>query len=383
MNRGKRSLALEGKAPGGKEVLERLLQHADIVLNNYSPRGAASLGVNAAAVLPLNPSAVTIAMTGYGETGPMGPHFSLGPILEAFGGIDEAMGYAGEGPLRLGIAYADAVGGVHGAFATLAALWERRSTGNAVHVDLSQLETLVSIVGDGLLAASTTGRTPPRQGNRSPDHAPQGVYRCAGDDRWLALTVTDDAAWRRLVDLVADEQLAALRDAPLGERFARHDAIDAVLSRWTLDRESAAAARQLQDHGIPACPAFTTRDLVDDAHLAARGFMVEWDQIDVGLARFPGYPVHFEARDVRRRRCSRSRRGQPQRAARARLRRRRDRPSRGRRGDRRPSAALTTLNRSRPTRPSGRATRPAAPRSSSGPCRSGTRPSAPSSRTRG
>ena len=297
MNRGKRSLALEGKAPGGKEVLERLLQHADIVLNNYSPRGAASLGVNAAAVLPLNPSAVTIAMTGYGETGPMGPHFSLGPILEAFGGIDEAMGYAGEGPLRLGIAYADAVGGVHGAFATLAALWERRSTGNAVHVDLSQLETLVSIVGDGLLAASTTGRTPPRQGNRSPDHARPGRVPLR---RRRSLARAHRHRRRGVATTRRPRRRRAARGTArraLGERFARHDAIDAVLSRWTSDRESAAATRQLQDHGIPACPAFTTRDLVDDAHLAARGFMVEWDQIDVGLARFPGYPVHFEARE--------------------------------------------------------------------------------------
>ena len=89
-------------------------------------------------------------MTGYGETGPMAPHFSLGPILEAYGGLDDAMGYIGEGPSRLGIAYPDAVGGVHGAYATLAALWERASPGRPRHVDLSQLETLVAVVGEGL-----------------------------------------------------------------------------------------------------------------------------------------------------------------------------------------------------------------------------------------
>ena len=157
-------------------------------------------------------------MTGYGETGPMAPHFSLGPILEAYGGLDDAMGYVAGGPSRLGIAYPDAVGGVHGAYATLAALWQRATTGVAVHVDLSQLETLVSVVGEAVLAASITAESPPRHGNRSVDHAPQGVYRCAGDDRWLALTVTDDERWRRLVDIVGDPELVALRDATLCTR---------------------------------------------------------------------------------------------------------------------------------------------------------------------
>ncbi len=296
MNRGKRSLAVEAKVPAGRAVLDRLLARADVVLHNFSPRGAASLGVDAAGVAPLNADAITVAMTGYGETGPMAPHFSLGPILEAFGGLDEAMGYIGEGPLRLGIAYPDAVGGVHGAYATLAALWERGATDRAVHVDLSQLETLVSMVGDGLLVASVTGQPAVRRGNRSLDHAPQGVYRCAGADRWLALTVVDDAQWTALVDLVGDPDLTAMRSAGPAERVARHDEIDAALGAWAAVGDDHQRAATLQELGIPACPAFTTRDLVDDPHLRARGFMVEWDQVDVGRATFPGYPIHFEHR---------------------------------------------------------------------------------------
>lgn len=295
MNRGKRSLALEAKVPAGKEILDRLLGDVDVVLNNYSPRGSASLGVNATGVAPLNPDAVTVSMTGYGETGPMAPHFSLGPILEAFGGLDEAMGYMDEGPQRLGIAYPDAVGGVHGAFATLAALWERACTGSAVHVDLSQLETLLAIVGHDLLAASLTGAIPPRRGNRSLDDAPQGVYRCAGDDRWVAITITGDEQWDRFVEIVGGP-LDDRRGLGLDARRADHDAIDESISAWTATRADRDVAACLQAAGIAACPAFTTRDLVEDPHLDARGFIVEWDQVDVGPARFPGYPIHFEQR---------------------------------------------------------------------------------------
>ncbi len=233
MNRGKRSLAMEAKTPEGKAILEQVLTDADIVLHNYSPRGATSLGVDAPAVAKLNPDAITIAMTGYGETGPMAAHFSFGPMLEAFCGLNEATGYIGEGPMRLGKAFPDIVGGVHGTFTTLCALWERAATGGPVHADLSQFETLASVVGDGLLWTSVVGRPPARRGNRSLDHAPQGVYRCAGDDAWLAVTVTDDDAWRGLVDLVGGGD--GLHDATLDERFARHDELDALIEQLDLD----------------------------------------------------------------------------------------------------------------------------------------------------
>ncbi|MFV0307623.1 MAG: CoA transferase [Desertimonas sp.] len=296
MNRGKRSIAVEAKEPAGAEVLERLLATADVVLHNFSPRGAASLGIDRSRVSSLNPSAVTVAMTGYGLTGPMAPHFSLGPILEAYGGLDQAMGYPGEGPSRLGIAYPDAVGGVHGAFATLAALWDRAHTGEGVHVDVSQLETLISVVGEAVLAASTEPEATARHGNRSLDHAPQGVYRCRGEDRWLAVTVVDDDRWRALVDLVDDPVLAPWRDLTLEQRVTHHDEIDVVLGRWAADQDPGEAAARLQGVDIAAFPAMSTRDLVGDEHLAARGFMVTWDQVDIGPMTWPGYPIHFEHR---------------------------------------------------------------------------------------
>ena len=167
----------------------------------------------------------SVAMTGYGETGPLASHSSYGPMLEAHAGFAAATGYIGEEPLRIGLAFPDAVGGLHGAFALLSALWERELTGAAVHVDLSQLETLLAIAGESVLAASATGTAPPRHGNRSADHAPQGVYRCDGADAWVAVTVQGDAEWARLVALVGDEALQPLRRRrPRGARSgARRD----------------------------------------------------------------------------------------------------------------------------------------------------------------
>jgi crotonobetainyl-CoA:carnitine CoA-transferase CaiB-like acyl-CoA transferase len=299
MNRSKRSLCLDAKPADGAAVLDALIADADLFVHNMTPRGARSLGVAPERLAELNPRIASVAMTGYGETGPMASHSSYGPMLEAYAGFAEATGYIGEPPLRIGIAFPDAVGGLHGAYALLAALWEREVTGSAVHVDLSQLETLLAFAGEALLTASATGEATVRHGNRSGDFAPQGVYRCDGEDAWVAVTVQGDAEWAALLRLLRDPGLTGLEDADLAGRHAVHDELDAALARWTSSRTPIVAAKELQAHGIAAAPCFTNRDLVLDDHLAARGFIVSWDHPDVGVQQYPGFPIHFSATPAR------------------------------------------------------------------------------------
>jgi crotonobetainyl-CoA:carnitine CoA-transferase CaiB-like acyl-CoA transferase len=293
LNRSKQSFCLDAKAPGGQEVLDRLLASADVVLNNFSPRGVDSLGIDRASVEARRPDAITVAMSGYGATGPMRDFGAYGPLLEAFGGLDQAMGYEGEGPMRIGIAYPDAIGGALGAAATLGALWEQAVQGSSVHVDLSQLEGMLSFVGEALVAASVHGMAPARIGNRSLDHAPHGAYRCAGEDDWVAIAVRTDLEWRALVRLIGAPALSAREALAASERLEQRQPIDAAISAWTGARTAIAAATALQAAGVPASPAFTNRDLALNEHLAARGFMVTLDQADAGPQQFPGFPIRF------------------------------------------------------------------------------------------
>ena len=299
MNRSKRSVAVDAKAPEGRRILDALIASSDVVLHNYSPRGAASLGIDATGAGRANPDVVTVAMSGYGETGPLASYLSYGPILQAHAGFDEATGYIGGGPTRLGVAFPDPVGGLHGAFAVLAALWERARTGGPVHVDLSQLETLLAIGGDMLLQASVRGGAPARHGNRSLDHSPQNVYRCAGDDRWVALTVTTDEQWGRLVALLADPSLDGLGGAGVDERRAAETVIDGAITRWTATRPPGDVAAALQSAGIAAVAVMTNGDLVHDPQLCQRGFIAMIDQRDVGVRGYPGCPIHLSRTPAR------------------------------------------------------------------------------------
>jgi crotonobetainyl-CoA:carnitine CoA-transferase CaiB-like acyl-CoA transferase len=293
MNRNKKSLCIDLKMPGGREVFERLVAKSDIVINNYSPRGVRSLGIDYQSLAAINPRIVALSLSGYGATGPDQDRVSWGPMLESQSGLAATTGYPSGGPLKMGAALPDPMGGTTGAFAALAALSERDRTGHGVSVDISQLETYASIGGELYLAASLTGEPPPRVGNRSARFAPQGVYRCDGDDAWIAITIASDEEWAALSALVATPALQdpTLRELP--ERSRRHDELDVEIEAWTSGQDKYELTVMLQEAGVTAFASLTNADIVADPHLADRGFMVEWDQPQVGRRSFPGFPLHF------------------------------------------------------------------------------------------
>ena len=293
VNRNKLSLCMDMKAPEAHDIFVELVKASDIVVNNFSPRGVASLGIQHETLLSYNPNIVSVSLSGYGHTGPDSDRAAWGQILEAHSGLAAATGYPGEGPQRMGHPFPDAIAGVHCALAMLGALRHAQQLGHGVTVDMAQLESYASIGGELYLATAVTGAAPAHLGNRSSDAAPQGLYPCRGDDQWLAVSVESDEEWRALAGLVGAGLLAPAYAGVEGRR-AGHDAIDAVITRWSRTRDKQAAMKELQAAGVRASAAFTTGEIVDNEHIAARRFMVEWDQVDVGIRRFPGFPVHFE-----------------------------------------------------------------------------------------
>ncbi len=300
MQRNKRALCLDLKDARGRDAFRRLLAQADVLLDNYRPRALDRLGFDFETVAAINPRIVRVSMSGYGATGPYRERGSWGPILEAHSGLAAATGYADGGPMKLGAAFPDGIGGLTGAFAILDALRERDRTGDAVYVNLSQLESYLSIGGELALTASATGQPPDRRGNRSLACAPQGLYPCRGDDAWVAVTVQSGRAWEALVALIDSP---ALRDPALrsvAERRRRHDALDAAIADWTREQDAHEAAAILQEAGVAAGPVLSNLDLVTDPHLRAREQIVPIDHPDVGRREFPGFPIRFSSTPVER-----------------------------------------------------------------------------------
>lgn len=295
MQRNKLSLCMDVKTPEGHEALMELIKVSDVVLDNFSPRGVRGMGLDWESLREINPRLIRVSLSGYGHTGPDQMRVSWGPNLESHSGMAAMTGYTdSDAPTKLGPALPDPIGGLSATVAMLAALQRRERTGEGMFLDLSQFETFGSIGGELYLSASITGVAPPRHANRSPDRAPQGLYRCQGDDEWIAISVEDDAEWAALAAVLGGAVDGGDMYASLAGRLEHHDALDETIAAWAGSRTKHAAMHELQAAGTRAGAVLTNQEIVEDEHIAARGFMREIDAVDVGPRTYPGFPIHFE-----------------------------------------------------------------------------------------
>ncbi len=290
--RNRRSVSLDLSNPAGREVFADLVRQADVVMENYSPRVMPQFGFDFEGLRKINPNIVYAAMPGYGATGPDRNRTALGPLIEAGSGLSASMGYPGSGPYRSGIAWPDPVAGMHAAAAILTALADREAdpdrAGRAIEV--AMIEAMGCFVGESLLAAQVRGSDTAPRGNRDPLRAPQGCYPCAGDDRWLAISIETDEQWTALARIAALDDLAALT---LEERTARHDELDARIATWTRSSNPNTLMHTLQQAGVVAMLVADARDIVESPQLAARNFWAVLDHPAVGLRSYPGNPIRL------------------------------------------------------------------------------------------
>ena len=297
-NLGKQSITLDLKRPEGLEVAKRLCAASDVVVENFAAGVMERMGLGYDVLRTLRPDVVMIALSGYGATGPDHDKVSYGPAQVPLSGFSSVTGYRGHPPMHVGVSYGDPTGGLHGAVAVLAALLHRARTGPGQYIDLSQWETTMAVLPEAIMDYTMNGVTPPRDGNRDPHLAPHGVFRAAGDDRWVAIAVEDDAGWGRLAHAIGQPALAGdPRFATLVARKQHEDELEALVTSWTMERDPEAAAELLQAAGIAAAPAARNCDLAEDAHLAARGFHVAPEHPEVGPMMHLGVPWRMSESD--------------------------------------------------------------------------------------
>ncbi len=183
---------------------------------------------------------------------------------------------------------------MHALVATLMALEHRDRTGEGQLVEVSMVETAANVAAEIVIEASAYGRYLSRDGNHGPEGSPQGVYRCIGDDRWVALSVIDDDQWLRLRKALGDPEWA--RDPALADVAGRRDratGIDARLSDWAISRDPEAAAQVLLDHGVPAAVVMPADRIDEIPQLRARDFFIPVTHPVTGRHELPGWPFTF------------------------------------------------------------------------------------------
>lgn len=266
-NRGKRSLAVELREPRGRDLLLKLAVQSHIVIENHRPGAKEKLGIAYEDVRAVRPDVVYLSLSGFGQTPPERDAMALGAPVELASGLFALNGYRDSAtPAKTGFSYGDPVGALTAVSAVLLAVRSWRRTGQGRNIDVSLRDSLAFGIGAGFVDWSMNASERPRCGNRHPSFAPQGVYRAAGADEWVAISVRYDADWRALAGVIgADATLGA--DA----RHAAHDDLDAAIEAWTSEREAREIEATLQTAGVPCAAVLDYPQLAADPQLAARG----------------------------------------------------------------------------------------------------------------
>src|SRR5438067_2144237 len=221
VNTAKRGITVDLTRPEGVALFERLLGTADALLENYTPRVMEQFGLGWERVHEVNPRLVMVRMPAFGLTGPWRDRTGFAQTMECIAGMAWLTGFA-DGPPVLVRGACDPLAGMHAVYATLLALDERDRTGEGVLVDAAMVEAAVNAPVEPVIERDTTGTVLSRTGNRGGCGAPQGVYRCAGEDRWVAVAVADDEQWLALRSALGDPPWAG--DAALGSAAGRRAA---------------------------------------------------------------------------------------------------------------------------------------------------------------
>ncbi len=300
MSGGKLSLGLEMKEPAALEAAYRLLATCDVFLSNYAAPAMAELGLSYDVVKEHQPNIIYAGMTGFGVN-PDAPYYNFrayGPNQAPLVGLDDLTGYPDQPPAGItSIAPPDYIGGLHASLAVLTALAQRDATGQGCFIDISQLETTVSLLGPWLTAHDLGAPPLARNGNRLDWAAPCGTYPAAGDDRWVAISVTDDTAWQRLRALASlDAQGDGFADCDtLARRIERHDEIDDAIAAWTRGRSAHEAAATLAGHGVAAYPVHDHAGVAGDEHVRDRRYYEVRPSARLGRDLMSGHPINMSA----------------------------------------------------------------------------------------
>ena len=290
-NQGKRSLTLDLKAPDAIDIAKTLVSKSDIVMNNFASGVMEKLGVGYDVLRRIKPDIIMVSLPGYGTSGPEKDFVSYGPPQVAQSGLSALTGYVGGPPMMAGFSYGDPNGGIHATFAVMTALLHREKTGQGQNIDLSQWEAAIMLLPEAFMDYSMNGTQPERMGNRDPHMAPHGVFRSKGDDRWVSLSIRDEAEWQRLCEVMGQPELSSdARFANLAARKENEATLEEIVTAWTQERTADEATQALQNAGIPAYPTLDAIDMVNSPHVGARDYFVELEHPEVGTRRHMGIP---------------------------------------------------------------------------------------------
>lgn len=284
LHRNKRSLTLNLKTEEGRAVFLKLVEAADVVVENYRPDVKDRLGIGYEALRAVNPRIILASVSGFGQTGPYRTRAGFDQIAQGMGGLMAITGHLGEGPMRAGIAVADSAAGIYAATGILVALAEREKSGEGQWVQTSLLQAMIAMCDFQAAVYTVEGKVPPQNGNDHPHSTPMGVLPTA--DGYINVGVGGEGQWKSFCKAIGRDDLADHPDyAEAKLRFKNRPALMSLLGDLFRTQSTAHWLERLESERVPAGPIYTMDEVFADPQVEHLGMAV---------------PIHHHARgDIR------------------------------------------------------------------------------------
>ncbi len=293
-NRSKKSLRVAIKKPEGREVLMRLVDAADVVVDNFRPGVMKALGLDYEQLAARNPRVITCSISGFGSSGPLRDYPGFDQIAQGMSGLMSVTGTAESGPTRVGIAICDLLGGIFSAQGILLALEARHRTGRGQRVETSLLESIVSILTWSAGIYFETGKTPAPAGNHHPLSSPHGVFKAS--DRPFNIACGNEAMWKKFVVAIGRPELAAdERFKGTGRRIKNRAALSEEINRALASHPAEHWITLLNREGIPTGPILTIEEMFKHPQTAAREMLLKLAHPQLGEYLTTGLAAKLES----------------------------------------------------------------------------------------
>jgi crotonobetainyl-CoA:carnitine CoA-transferase CaiB-like acyl-CoA transferase len=292
LGRNKRAVVLDLKSPEGHDAFLRLVDGADVLIENFRPGTLERLGFGPDVLAARNPRLVVLRVTGFGQDGPYKSRPGFATMAEAMSGFAAINGEPDGGPLLPPIALTDEVAALAGAFAVMVALRERDTSGLGQVIDVNLLESMLQLMSALPSAAAHLDYDQPRLGSGIPYSVPRGTYKTA-DNKWVAISTSAESVAHRVLELLG------LGDDPrfqtFADRAAHRDALDAAVAQWIGERPEVDVLAAFEAAEAAIAPVYSMRELQRDPHVLARNVFIEVDGVvqQGPVARFSRTPAEM------------------------------------------------------------------------------------------
>ena len=298
-NDGKYSLGLNLDKPQGIEIAKKLVAWADVVVENFAANTLDKWGLGYDELKRIRNNIIVVRASAYGQTGPYSKQKGFGGQLAALAGLTHLIGWPGRGPVGSPNAYTDFVAAWYGIIATMSALSYRQRTGKGVYIDLSQVESGVTVITPAMLDYMVNQRIQNAAGNRCAYAAPHGAYRCRGDDRWCVIAVFGEEDWAAFCKAIG--RPAWVSDSKFGTAVARkrnEDELDRLVEQWTVQHTAEEITEVMQQAGVAAGTVKSAEDLFNDPQLKHRSHFWPLEHPEMGTVSYEAPSFRLSATPI-------------------------------------------------------------------------------------